>query len=157
MLEELLLRSTLTAHERIDEKNAPSWDLNVLSGPEAAVLTAHNLAYRIDAEQSVFEFQPREGAFAFELPRWLAEAKDVFRIDADGVHDATAAVKDGRAIVTDTVQVVGVYVATNDPDLRGRLAERWRQFTQIEEAIDFNPAGSPDDLAVLRAVAAEAN
>jgi hypothetical protein len=157
MLEELLLRSALTAHERIDENNAPSWDLTVLAGPKAAVLTAHDLAYRIDAEQNVFQFQPRDGEFAFELPRWLAEAKDVFRIDADGVHDVTAAVKDGRAMVTDTVQVVGVYVATSDPELRGRLAERCRQLAEIEDAIDFNPAGSADDLAVLKAVAAEAD
>jgi len=55
------------------------------------------------------------------------------------------------------VQVVGVYVATNDPELRGRLAERCRQLAQIEDATDFNPAGSPDDLAVLQAIASEAN
>ena len=156
MLEELLLRSTLTSHQRIDENNGPSWDLNVLAGPEAAVLTAHDLAYRIDEEQSVFQFQPRAGEFAFELPRWLAKAADVFRIDANGVHDVTAVVKDGRAMVTDTVQVVGVYVATNDPELRGRLAERCRQLAQIEDATGFNPAGSADDLAVLKALAAEA-
>ena len=153
MLAELLLAASLSSHERIGEPGDPSWDLTVLGSPQAAVLAAHDLAYTIDSEQNVFRFTPRDAELAFAVPDWLGDAPQIFRVDADGTHDVTADVRDGTVRIRDTILVVGVYVATQDATLRDTLDARHRSLLSIEAATGFDPASSPDDLAVLAAVA----
>lgn len=153
ILEPLLLSASLTSHERVEARGQPDWDLTVLSAPHAAVLAAHDLAYSMDAEQSEFRFHPRSARLRFPLPAWLHEATHVFRVDADGTHEVTAEVRNGEALLSDTIHMVGVYVATRDDALRQALTARHRTLLDREAAIGFHPATSPDDLAVLTALA----
>lgn len=156
MLEDLFLAASQTSYERIDDQGQPGWDLTVLASPQAALLAAHDLAYTIDDEQSVFRFVAREAELSFPVPAWLAAtqpgAGHVFRIDADGVHDVAAEVIGDRVHVRDQIRVVGLYVLTHDASLREPLAARCQALQAAEQATGFDPAGSADDLAELAAL-----
>lgn len=152
MLDELLLYATAFAHtEQRLQPDQPDWETSVLAAPQSALLVAHDVAYQPDPETNLFRFTPRQGTFTFPLPRWIGPQATVFQIDADGVHDAAATVENDSVIITDTINVVGVYIATNDPHLRPTLQQRHAQLLAHENSFNFNPGTRPEDLEQLRA------
>jgi hypothetical protein len=57
-----------------------------------------------------------------------------------------------QVIVRDTVRVVGVYVLTNDPDYRAKLATRHRDRMTYEQSLGFDPVNNSDDMRKLRSL-----
>ncbi|MFM7055670.1 MAG: hypothetical protein ACKO2P_01980 [Planctomycetota bacterium] len=158
MLDELLLSATALTHaEQRQQPDQPDWETSVLATPHAAVLVAHDVAYQPDPQTNLFRFTPREGTFTFPLPAWIGTQPTVFRVDADGVHDVSAGVEASHVTVKDTVSVVGIYIATSNPELRATLKQRHAALLAHEDSFDFNPGTRSADLEKLRAAARKNN
>ena len=150
MLDSWFLESQLYAYQRIEEENGPQWDLTHLTGPRLSILAVHDLAYQADLKKREFVFSPRQADVKFQLPPWMKEPDEVFRVDAHGVHDV-AYRQEGRELgLEDEVHVVGNYVVSPDPKVRGAIQRRHRELMEYEAAFGFDPAVSPDDLQTLR-------
>jgi glucosylceramidase len=142
VLEPLMLEGAAGRHERMRRPDGRlDWDLSTICGPQGAVLFALDLDYRPDPERKEFAFGgSRDASWRFRLPGYLAGITDVFRIDADGVHDARWR-RDGDAVVVDAqASRVAIHVAAIDAGLRGRLEARRRELIAEEQATGFDPA-----------------
>ncbi len=154
MLDDLMLSATAFAHaEQRGQRDEPDWETSVLATPESALLVAHDVGYQPDPQTNTFRFTPREGTFTFSLPRWISGEATVFKVDADGVHDVSASSEAGTVTITDTVSVVGIYIATSDPQLRATLQQQHAELLAHEASFSFNPGTRPEDLEQLRAAA----
>lgn len=146
LLAPLYSRADAYRHQRLAEGQQPQWDLNSLVAPDAALLFAIDLAYYPDLEERVFRYRgPRELEGAYELPAYLRQPLDVFRVDADGVHDVVHEATDRGVVVRDRVDRVGVYVAAKRPELRGELARRHQSLLAEEARYGADPG--QDDTA----------
>lgn len=154
VLEPLMLEGAAGRHERTRRPDGRlDWDLSTICGPQGAVLFALDLDYRPDPERKEFAFGgPRDASWRFRLPGYLAGITDVFRIDADGVHDAHWR-RDGDAVVVDArADRVAIHVAAVDAGLRGRLEARRRELVAEEQATGFDPARDDAHFARLAAL-----
>jgi len=153
MLDQFYLEGTAYQYRRVLKDGKLDWDLASIVAPRTALLFALDLAYEPDATEKVFRFGPaRTSHFDFELPSYLREPQDVFRIDADGIQDVTYRSTSQGVVIDDRVSKVGIYVATRDPSLRERLETRRRELIRFEESFDFDPARSDADFEALRAL-----
>jgi hypothetical protein len=153
MLERLYLRGSAYRCRQVEEGGSAAWELSSIVAPEGAALFALDLRYAPDPAERVFVFDaPREAAFEFELPRFLRAPADVFRVDADGVHNVTSRPTATGIVITDRANRAAVYVAARDRSLRADLQRRHRALVALEKATGFDPVGSPADLEALRAV-----
>jgi len=135
----------------------PDWDLDVVAGPAGALLFALDLAYTPDPEERVFKFGPaRLVTFRFPLPAYLRAPAEVFRVDADGVTQVEQKVNDGGVEIRDRVSRVAIYVVAAQEGERARIESRRLALMAKEEALGFDPAGKPADLAVLQEIARRA-
>ena len=93
MLEPFYLAGDAYRFERRTRTDgSPDWDLASIAAPDAAVLFALDTAYAPDPQEHVFQFgEPREVSFSFDLPPWLRQPRDLFRVDADGLHEVHVA------------------------------------------------------------------
>jgi hypothetical protein len=149
-----MLSATAFAHaEQRGQRDEPDWETSVLATPESALLVAHDVGYQPDPQTNTFRFTPREGTFTFSLPRWISGEATVFKVDADGVHDVSASSEAGTVTIKDTVSVVGIYIATSDPQLRATLQQQHAELLAHEASFSFNPGTRPEDLEQLRAAA----
>jgi hypothetical protein len=152
MLDSWLLESQLLEYRRIEKESGPQWDLTHLAGPRASILAIHDLAYRPDLEKREFVFSPRQAEVEFQLPPWMTQTVEVFRVDADGVHDVEFR-REGRHLwIEDEVRVLGIYVVTKDPMMRSEIQRRYRELVEHETSMDFDPASRLEDLQTLRAL-----
>ena len=157
MLETFLMEGDATSHERVLRDGQPDWDLDVVAGPAGALLFALDLAYSPDPEERVFKFGPaRQVTFGFPLPAYLRAPAEVFRVDADGVTQVEQKVNDGGVEIRDRVSRVAIYVVAAKEGERARIESRRRALMAEEEALGFDPAGKPADLAVLQEMARRA-
>jgi hypothetical protein len=157
LLDQLMLYGTAMAHAEQRQQDQPNWETSVLVAPRSALLVAHDVAYQPDPEKNLFRFTPREGTFSFPLPRWIGSDAAVFRVDADGAHDVSAVIEDAHVRITDTVNVVGIYIATIDPNLRAALQQRHTELLAHEASFNFNPGTNAEHLEQLRAALKMAN
>ena len=126
MLEPLYLRGDAYRFRRLPSATGgPDWELSSIIGPQGAVLFALDTAYGIDNEKLEFVFgPPREAKFEFELPAALSEPTDVFRVDAEGIHQVDWRWEGGMVKVSDLASRDRIYVATKDPKVRQEIEER---------------------------------
>ena len=110
---------TLTADGRLD------WDCSSIVCEDCAVLFANDLAYVPNQEDNTFHFgDPREFSHLYPLPHWLSGPTDVFRVDADGVHEVQWVAEEGGVRVDHTCSRDAVFIATRQPDLRSAVEAR---------------------------------
>jgi len=134
MLEPYLLEGDAYRFERRTQDGKPDWDLASIAAPEAALLFANDTAYTADEKENVFRFgPPRAVEFEFALPQWLRGPKDVFRVDADGLHEVTWRTHDRGVTITDQRSRDAIYIATRSAKVRPGLEQR-RQQALAEEA-----------------------
>jgi len=154
VLAPLMLEGAAGRYERLRRQDGtPDWDLSTICGPDAAILFAIDLDYRPDPERKVFVFGgPREAAWRFRLPGYLAGIRDVFRIDADGVRDVDWRQEAGAVVVDTQADRVAVLVATPDPALRERLEAARRALVAAELAAGFDPGNDDAHFARLTAL-----
>ena len=154
MLEEYWLEGDATSHERVLRDGQSDWDLDVVAGPRGALLFALDLAYALDPEERVFKFgPPREATFRFPLPAYLSAPAELFRVDADGVTQVQHTVSGGFVEIRDRVSRAAIYGVAAKTGERARIETRRQVLIARENAIGFDPAGKPADLAVLQGMA----
>lgn len=136
MLEPFLLEGDAYHFERrLRADGSPDWDLATIAAPQAAVLFANDLAYIADPTENVFKFgAPRDVEFVFRLPHWLREANYVYRVDADGVHDANWAVEGLEIKIQDKRTLDAIYVVANDAITIRDIRKRWQAALDHEQA-----------------------
>ena len=79
----------------------------------------------------------------------MSRPGDIFRLDADGLHDVFYSV-DGRQIsIRDQVLVAGIYVVAHTNDLRAHLEKLHSQLLAFEQSFDFDPANADSDFEAL--------
>jgi hypothetical protein len=151
MIDGLILEGDAYEFRRELKEGKPDWEMASIFGPNGGLLFALDTGYRADLDKKEFVFEPnRSGEFRFELPRYLQQPADVFRIDSDGVHDCESSV-DGRSLtIRDRVSVVGIYVVAGDPGAREKIRGRHAALLEKESRIGFDPANDAGDLAELR-------
>ncbi len=133
MLEPFFLEGDAYRFERRTRDGAPDWDLASIAAPEAAVLFALDTAYVADAKENVFRFgPPRSASFAFALPAWLRQPKEVFRVDADGIHETQWRATESGVTIEDVRSSDAIYVATSSPQVRSGIEQR-RQTAWVHE------------------------
>ncbi len=153
MLEDVYLRGSAYRYRQETENGTPSWDLASIVSPECAALFALDLRYAPDPNERVFVFgPPRPAAFAFELPSFLRRPVDVFRVDADGVHEVSFEVTRTGVTARDSANKVAVYIAAPNRDVREGILKRHRSLMAQERAIGFDPVGNPADMEALRRI-----
>lgn len=155
MLDELLLEGDAYAFERNTRRGKrPDWDVASIAGPHAALLFALDLDYAPDPDQRVFVFgPPRAAEWSFRIPAYLSGVADVFRVDADGVHDVHWREKRGRIIIRDTQSRVAVYIASRYPDRRAAMENERQRLLAEENSLGFDPARNDQDYAALSELA----
>ena len=154
LIDEFLLEGDAYEHKRLVDINGDlDWDINSVCGPRAGLLFALDLNYRPDLEERIFKFgPPRETKWTFELPAYLQQISDVFRIDADGVYDVNWNRIDGSVEISDQASQVMLYIATHNPDLRFDLETKRQNLVKEEATVGFDPVGSDSDFYVLQEV-----
>jgi hypothetical protein len=152
LMEDLLLEGDAFEYRREIEEGQLSWDLASVMGPSGGLLFAHDLAYVPDLDEKVFKFRPRDGLFVFKLPAYLSQPTQVFRLDADGLHDVTFTVEENRIILRDRVKVAGIYVVSQNDHLRASLEARHASLIAFERGFGFDPAHSDSDFEALKQI-----
>ena len=152
LMEDLLLEGDAFEYRRELDEGQLSWDLASVIGPSGGLLFAHDLAYVPGLDEKVFKFRPRDGVFIFKLPAYLRKPTQVFRLDADGLHDVTFTVEGNRIIIHDRVMVAGIYVVSQDDNLRTALEARHASLIAFEKSFGFDPALSDSDFEALKQI-----
>jgi hypothetical protein len=142
-------------YHRIARDGKPSWDISSIATRDALLMVANDLAYGIDERTRTFAFDRRDGELPFRIPLWLDQEIHCFRVDADGTHDVDFVIdRDQRSLkVRDTVHVVGIYLATTDPEARRRIDTLHKQLIEVDRNRGFDPVHDADDLKELQALA----
>lgn len=134
MLEPFLLEGDACGFERRTHDGAPDWDLASIAAPDGAVLFANDTAYTADPVEKVFKFgPPRAAEFSFALPHWLRVPKDVFRVDADGIHETKWRSAGQGVVIQDLRSRDAIYIAAHSPAVRAEVEQR-RQRALAQEA-----------------------
>ena len=135
MLEPFLLEGDAYRFERRTRSDVSDWDLASIAAPDAAVLFANDTAYTADEKENVFKFGPPRGVeFTFALPHWLRAPKDVFRVDADGIHETKWRSTGQGVIIEDTQSRDAIYIATHSQAVRAALEQRRQSALALEAA-----------------------
>lgn len=150
MLERFYLEGAAYQYKQMQHQDKLDWDLASITAPDTALLFALDLDYEADPTQKLFQFgPPRPTQFEFDLPPYLRQPKDLFRIDADGIYEVRYEAIAGGVRIHDQVSEVAVYVATKAPGLREHLEARRRALIQSEESFQFDPAARDVDFESL--------
>lgn len=135
MLAPYYLAGDADTFERIlTDDGKPDWDLASVVSPECALLFAIDLAYRPDAADNTFHFgEPRECSHWFRLPTWLREPADVFRVDADGVHEVQWRSDENGVRIDHRCSRDAIFVVARTGQVRNEIEERRRAAIRWEE------------------------
>ena len=135
MMEPYLLEGDAYRFERRTRDGAPDWDLASIVAPDVAVLFANDTAYVPDEKENIFKFgPPRAAEFTFALPQWLRAPTQVFRMDADGIHETKWRSTDSGIVIEDTQSRDAIYLATRSPSVRAGLEQRRQRALAVEAA-----------------------
>jgi len=135
MLEPFYLEGDAYDFQRVSREGQPDWELSTLAAPNAAVLFAIDTAYTADEQENVFKFGPlRAAEFSFKLPPWLLIPQDVFRVDADGIHEVQWQPAPGGVKINDQQQLDAIYIATSQTSLRAEIEHRRQAALAVETA-----------------------
>lgn len=150
MLEDIYLRGSAYRYSRLDEDGKPSWDLASIVSPECAALFALDLRYEPDPDEEVFRFgPPRPATFAFDLPAFLRNPRDVFRVDADGVHEVAYRITETGVTIEDRTHKVAIYIAAPNRNVREKILRKRSALLAHEARLGFDPVTNPADLEAL--------
>ena len=135
MLAPIYLAGDAFRFERVrNAQGKLDWDCASIVSEECALLFALDLDYVPSETDSTFQFgEPREFSYRYELPHWLRQPTDVFRVDADGVHSVQWIVEDNGVRIKHTFSRDAVFVATKSSTLRATIESRRQSAIQIEK------------------------
>ncbi len=137
-------------HERLGTDQRPELDLSSVVGLSTAALFALDLTYDPDKQSQEFRWRgPRKIDVAFELPDYLRGPSDLFRVDADGVHDVAWKASVDGVQLRDTLDRFAVYLVVKDGAVRQEIERRLAMLQAMETSVQFDPAGSDSDFQRL--------
>jgi len=109
------------------------WDCASIVSEECALLFTLDLDYVPSEKDSTFQFgEPREFSYRYDLPHWLRQPTDVFRVDADGVHPVQWVVEEDGVRIKHKFSRDAVFVATKSSTLRATIESRRQAALQME-------------------------
>ncbi len=109
------------------------WDCASIVSEECALLFALDLAYVPNAGDNTFQFgEPRAFAHRYDLPHWLRQPTDVFRVDADGLHEVQWSIDGAGVQIQHEFSRDAVFVATKSTNLRTTIEARRQAAMQVE-------------------------
>lgn len=150
ILERFYLEGTVYQYKQTQREGKLDWDIASIVAPDGALLFALDLDYEADPAEKIFQFGPlRLARFEFDLPPHLQRPKDVFRIDADGIHEIHHEPNVSGVHIQDRVSKVAIYVATMDSSLREKLETRRRALVRFEDSFQLDPARRDEDFEAL--------
>ncbi len=140
MLDEFLLEGDAYDFQRLKKDNGElDWDIASVCGPRAALLFALDLDYQADLEEKIFRFgPPRDARWDFPLPTYLSGVADVFRLDAEGTHSSNWTKSRDGVEIESVSNLVSVFIATPEPELRAYLDRKREMLVREEEACGFD-------------------
>jgi hypothetical protein len=152
MLEDFYLEGDAYRYQQTRREGKLDWDLASIVSPRGAVLFALDLDYAPDRSAKVFEFKrPRDARFFFDLPAYLRRPADVFRVDANGVHDVKFTVWESGVEIVDKQNKVAIYLAAQDRELRAQIEGKRQALISHEQSFNFDPAVKSKDFEALKA------
>ena len=159
IIDEFLLEGDAYKHQRLTDVNGDlDWDISSVCGPKAGLLFALDLNYKPDLEEKVFKFgPPREAQWKFELPTYLQQVNDVFRIDAGGIYDVSWNLIGNSVKISEQSSEVMLYIATKNPELRFELEIKRQELVKEEIAGGFDPVRNDADFHVLQEILTSAD
>ena len=152
LIDDILLAGDAYGHEQIEDDGRPDWATSVVAAPQAALLVAHDVAYRPDPQENVFRFARRPASLEFPLPAWFDDDCEVFALDADGIHDLKHTIENRKVTIDDEIHVVGIYVVANDRSVRSRITTEHADLIRGEVEQSFDPAHNEEDLLRLKSL-----
>lgn len=118
---------------KLNESNQPDWDCSSIVCDACALLFAIDLAYQPDPTDNTFHFgEPREFSHLYALPHWLHSPLNVFRIDADGVHDVRWNAEGDSVRIQHKLSRDAIFIATKSQALRSQIESRRQAAIQCE-------------------------
>jgi hypothetical protein len=134
MLSPIYLGGDAFQFERIrNDQDKLDWDCASIVSEECALLFALDLDYVPSEKDSTFQFgEPRDFSYRYDLPHWLRQPTDVFRVDADGLHPVQWVVEDNGVRIKHKFSRDAVFVATKSSTLRATIESRRQAAIQIE-------------------------
>jgi len=140
-------------------KTVPFWwqnrfmdiDLNVLAGPEFAVLFAIDLKYKVSESNQFVSSGKRSEALAFKVPSYLQNCNAAAKITHEGITEVSVAMSNGNAIITDTFETTGLYILyhSGTQNLKDQLTKRFSDIVAREASYKFDPINNDADFRVL--------
>lgn len=150
MFEPIFLTGDVFEYRRLESEGRPAWDLSSIVTDDSLLMIANDLDYEPDPEKREFQFRTRRAVHEFQLPEFLRESVDVFRVDHRGVQDVEFAIVGQRVTIVDDVDVVGIYMASCNLERRQEMVKKWSELLMSESEVGFDPIGDAADLEVLR-------
>ena len=151
LMDHILVQGDAYEYRRVLSDGKLDWDLSSIASRDAAVLFANDLAYHIEADRGVFQFESaRDAELQFRLPLWLRSPAEVFRMDAAGTHNVECAMQHESLTIRDRVPVVGIYIVAREPGLREQIQQKHAALLAEEQAVGFDPSTKEADLQTLR-------
>jgi hypothetical protein len=149
---EIMIVGNLLSHG-----NSFSWvnrfmdlDLNVIAGPDYAVLFAIDLRYRISPSNQFISAGSRMETMEFKLPGYLTDCDAVVKVSYNGVTSVKVKIKDGTAIVTDSLDTTALYVLYSPKTNTGNdLIRRYGEIIRAEKFWQFDPVNIDSDFNLL--------
>lgn len=124
-----------------DSSGRLDWDCSSVVCEDCAVLFANDLAYVPDTKDNTFRFdEPRPFSHSYRLPHWLRSPADVFRIDADGVHEVRWEETESGVRINHLGSRDAIFIATKKSKLRQLIEERRVAAIQREELYQVDVA-----------------
>ena len=141
-------------------KTTPFWwknrfmdiDLNVLAGPDYAVLTAIDLKYAVSTENQFVSKGERSETMEFVLPSYLLDCDGVVKITSDGIIPVSLQIREGNAVISDKFTTTAMYVLyrTKNSDMAEVLNRKYQEIIRSEQMLNFNPVTSDMDFKILK-------
>ena len=157
LLSELLIEGDAFEYRRAEIDGRPAWDLSSITGPRGGILFAIDLAYDVNHEKKQFQFSPRSAEFRFKLPSYLVTPAEVFALDTNGLRDVKHRTTSNQVVITDEVNIAGIYLVSPAIGLRQQLGQRLVKLLNHERRQEFDPAENDQDFEQLRALLEKAN
>ena len=151
-------REIMVVGELLSKSNPFWWqnrfmdiDLNVLAGPDFAVLSAIDLKYEVSENNQFVSTGKRFEEMAFKIPEYLHRCNSAVKITCDGISEIDVNIKYGNAIITDYIETTGLYVVYNSTnrDLKEILKRRYNKIRDTEDSYHFDPISNDEDFRFL--------
>ncbi len=109
------------------------WDCASIVGDDCGLLFVNDLAYVPDAQDHTFRFgDARPFSYRYVLPHWLRKPIDVFRVDADGIHEVQWSLEPEGVRIQHKLSRDAIFVVTHLPHLRATIEHRRQAALQVE-------------------------